>query len=103
MVYEFKYFSESTILLTIWTFNKHNHIYISAPAYADDGANDTPRGFPGTSPVLPPANAVTQQLFQVEKKNTGNDMKLTTLFMTFGQFLDHDLTETPMAKCNVTS
>jgi len=74
-----------------------------APAYADDGTNDTPRGFPGTSPVLPPANAVTQQLFQVEKKNTGNDMKLTTLFMTFGQFLDHDVTETPMAKCNVTS
>jgi len=80
-----------------------NILFINlAPAYAGDGASDTPRGFPGTSPVLPPANAVTQQLF-LEKKNTGHNMKLTTLFMTFGQFLDHDVTETPLEKCTVTS
>jgi len=48
---------------------------------------------------LPPVNAVSQQLFEVENENTGNSMQLTTLFMTFGQFLDHDVAETPQVPC----
>jgi len=75
---------------------------IIAPAYADDDKHDTPRGFPGTR-VLPPVNAVSQQLFEVENENTGNSMQLTTLFMTFGQFLDHDVAETPQVPCKQKS
>lgn len=69
------------------------------PEYASDGKFDTPRGFPNTNPVLPPPNAVTQQLFDVENQNSGSTKKITTLFMTFGQFLDHDFTETPHQSC----
>jgi len=70
------------------------------PAYAKDGKHDTPRGFPGTSPIVPPANAVSRALFSIERGNTENAKKhLTTLFMTFGQFLDHDITLTPHAPC----
>ena len=69
------------------------------PAYAKDGKHDTPRGYPGTYPILPPPNAVTRELFTVEYANTGNKKLVTTLFMTFGQFLDHDLTFTPHSSC----
>ena len=58
----------------------------------------TPRGFPGTSPKIPTANQISQTAFNVEKKNTGNN-RLSVMFMTFGQFLDHDLTEVEMERC----
>ena len=67
------------------------------PAYAKDGKQDTPRGFPKTYPILPAANAVSRALFSVD--NTGKSKHLTTMFMTFGQFLDHDITLTPKAEC----
>jgi len=63
--------------------------YLIGAEYVD--LFDTPRGFPGTKPKVPSANEVAQGTFQVERKNKmGSD--LTTLYMTFGQFLDHDIT-----------
>jgi len=59
----------------------------------------TPRGFPGTNPKVPTAHEVSNRIFQVETKNGGNSNRLTVLFMTFGQFLDHDLTEVKMQMC----
>ena len=74
----------------------HQYIVILGADYVDK--YDTPRGFPGTKPKVPPANQVAQTVFRTERKNKkGND--LTTLFMTFGQFLDHDLTFSPHADC----
>ena len=51
---------------------------------------DTPRGFQGTKPFVQPANKITDELFKVEHhdKETGD---MSVLFMTFGQFLDHDV------------
>ena len=66
-------------------------VFILDPEYAQDGKQDTPRGFPGTFPLLPPPNAVTQQLFNVERSNVGSTQFVTILFMAVGQFLDHDV------------
>ena len=83
----------------------------SAAQYARDGRHDTPRGFPNSDPVLPPPNLISQQLFQLEDvpmplKSLRDGEKFrkkietpTTLFMTFGQFLDHDVAVTPHASC----
>lgn len=60
---------------------------------------DTPRGFPGTSPVVPPANQVSNATFRVERTNKGNG-HLTVLFMTFGQFFDHDLALATHPECH---
>ncbi|XP_066931789.1 peroxinectin A-like [Clytia hemisphaerica] len=61
----------------------------------------TPRGFPNTSPVVPTANQVSEAVFQVETTNNGNGNGLAVSFMTFGQFLDHDLTEVQMNRCQL--
>ncbi|XP_066924530.1 lactoperoxidase-like [Clytia hemisphaerica] len=61
----------------------------------------TPRGFPNTSPVVPTANQVSQAVFQVETTNNGNGNGLAVSFMSFGQFLDHDLTEVEMNRCQL--
>ena len=74
-----------------------------ASRYANDGKHDTPRGFPNTYPVLPPPNQISQRLFQVERLTLARKaavlQKPTTLYMTFGQFLDHDISFTPHATC----
>ena len=74
-----------------------------ASEYANDGKRDTPRGFPNTYPVLPPPNQISQKLFQVERLTLARKgaivQKPTTLYMTFGQFLDHDISFTPHATC----
>ena len=68
-----------------------------APQYAD--GKDIPRGFPGT-PNIPSAHQVSQA-FSKEKQNTGNYKDLSVLFMTFGQFLDHDIGLSPHASCKL--
>lgn len=65
------------------------------------GGKDTPRGFPGTRPIVPPANKVSKVAFQVEQENKGNSRKLSILLMTFGQFLDHDVALVRHAECDV--
>lgn len=69
---------------------------ITAASYVD--GITVPNGFPGTK-TLPTAAQVSQAIFNVEKTNNGNKHKLAVLFMTFGQFLDHDMTEVPIARC----
>lgn len=51
---------------------------------------DTPRGFPGTFPIVQPANKVSEELFLVEDQNKGTG-DLSVMFMTMGQFIDHDM------------
>ena len=98
-----KSFSSSNHLIN--QFSKYVTIFnlFAAAFYARDGLHDTPRGYPNTDPVLPPANLVTQTVFKTETSNpkiTGvNAAKLSTMFMTFGQFLDHDVAFAPHATC----
>jgi len=67
--------------------------------YVDKYKYDVPRGYPGFQPKLEPANKVSQELFQVEKETKGSRKHLSTLFMTFGQFVDHDITDTLVDRC----
>ena len=63
---------------------------------------DTPRGFPGTRPKdIPAANKVSLAAFTPQQVNTGNADRLSTLFTTVGQFLDHDMTVSLHGKCDV--
>lgn len=90
---------------------------------ADYIDGDTPRGFPcyyGTVSSFslrnlqsnrhastihrwatsnPTAHDVSRTLFKLTKKSVKNFKGLSTLFMTFGQFLDHDLALTPHEEC----
>ena len=70
--------------------------------YVDKRRTDTPRGFPGTRPKVPPANEVSMAVFEAKKINGGNKNKLSTLFMTVGQFLDHDFALSDHGKCDVS-
>ena len=75
---------------------------LSAAQYED--GKDTPRGFPKAplfKQTLPPPNSISESLFHVETTNTGNYRQLSVLFMTFGQFLDHDMVATPHASCTI--
>ena len=60
---------------------------------------DIPRGFPGT-PNIPTAIEVSNELFKVEHQNKGTG-DLSVLFMTFGQFLDHDITLATHPECEI--
>jgi len=75
--------------------------YIEAD-YVDANKLDTPRGFPGTKPVVAPPNRVSQAIFTAGKINKGNDEKLAVIFMTTGQFLDHDMVSGTHGPCDVT-
>ncbi|XP_066927072.1 uncharacterized protein [Clytia hemisphaerica] len=74
-------------------------------SYAD--GYDTPRGFPcNPSPnkkfdsrSLPTSHQVSRNLFKITTENVKNQHSLSTLYMTFGQFLDHDITLTPHESC----
>ena len=74
----------------------------TASNYVDLRRVDTPRGFPETNPVIPPANKVSLAAFSALTTNGGNSQKLSTLFMTVGQFLDHDIGISPHRTCSVT-
>ncbi|XP_066936976.1 peroxidasin homolog [Clytia hemisphaerica] len=70
--------------------------------YVDRRQVDTPKGFPGTKPSnIPAANKVTITAFTPQFVNAGNAGKLSTLFTTAGQFLDHDMTISNHGKCNI--
>eukprot|EP00111_Clytia_hemisphaerica_P006574 TCONS_00019053-protein len=71
--------------------------------YVDQRQVDTPRGFPGTKPRVPPANKVSLAVFHAKQNDDGNRWKLSTLFMTMGQFLDHDFALVGHSKCKAQS
>jgi len=45
---------------------------------------------------------VTQDIFQAKVENQGNEDKLAVIFMTTGQFIDHDVAFGIHGKCDVT-
>ncbi|XP_057290808.1 peroxidasin homolog [Hydractinia symbiolongicarpus] len=64
---------------------------------------DTPRGFPGTSPVVPTANQVAGAVFSLQNQNVQRTRGLSAMFMAFGQFLDHDFGLTEHPSCDVSA
>jgi len=54
------------------------------------------------SSVVAPPNRVSQAIFTAGKINKGNDEKLAVIFMTTGQFLDHDMVSGTHGPCDVT-
>jgi Animal haem peroxidase. len=68
--------------------------------YVDRRRVDTPRGFPETTSI-PSPNTVSQAVFEAQERNQGNLIKLSTLFMTTGQFLDHDVGLSIHGPCDV--
>ncbi|XP_066921652.1 eosinophil peroxidase-like [Clytia hemisphaerica] len=73
------------------------------PAKYDDGV-DLPRGHHQASDYekLPTAHQVSHSVFKAVNSQVKNDKNVSVLFMTFGQFLDHDLSVSPHEECNVT-
>ncbi|XP_057290750.1 eosinophil peroxidase-like [Hydractinia symbiolongicarpus] len=68
----------------------------TAALYHDVDGLDTPRGFPTLStPVLPTALEVANKLFHDNEEDFGNKGNVSLLHMTYGQFLDHDMSLTP--------
>lgn len=75
---------------------------ISAAQY-NDGV-DLPRGHHHATDYkdLPTAHQVSTAVFKTFTGQVKNDKNMSVLFMTFGQFLDHDLSVAPHESCNVT-
>ncbi|XP_057310483.1 myeloperoxidase-like [Hydractinia symbiolongicarpus] len=71
--------------------------------YVDRGNLDTPRGFPGTFPIVPTAHEVSQAVFGVQFRNRQRSRGLSAMFMAFGQFLDHDIGYTTHPTCDVSA
>uniref|UniRef100_A0A7M5UE79 Uncharacterized protein n=1 Tax=Clytia hemisphaerica TaxID=252671 RepID=A0A7M5UE79_9CNID len=70
--------------------------------YVDRRQVDLPRGFPGSNPSnIPSANKVSIAVFKAKQENKGNNALLSTLFMTAGQFLDHDMALSLHGKCDI--
>lgn len=82
--------------------NSHYFHLIAGASYVDKFSIDVPKGFPHTKPKVKPANEISEKLFEVENKGSGNKKKLSSIFMTFGQFLDHDFTLVHEEKCKIT-
>ena len=67
---------------------------IVGAAYSDAAGVNTPISFPSTKYKVPTAHQVSNQFFKTAKTNNGgNRNKFSVLHTTFGQFLDHDITE----------
>ncbi|XP_057290801.1 lactoperoxidase-like [Hydractinia symbiolongicarpus] len=69
---------------------QRNRSQNNTPQYAD-GSLNYPRGFPGTTPVLPTAHEVARAVFRAVKPLEGNIKKTSIFFMTYGQMIDHDI------------
>ena len=89
------------IIVVEWIYNKKLSSVSTGADYADKYKLDVPRGYPGVGRKLPVVNHISKTLFGVTKKMRGNKHHISTLFMTFGQFLDHDITDTPSQACQV--
>lgn len=75
-----------------------------AADYVDQRKLDTPRGFPRTLPVVPTPHEVSAAVFRVQIENKEKASKaLSAMFMSLGQFIDHDMGSTPHPSCSVSA
>ena len=77
--------------------------FIFVDAQYADGV-DLPRGHHRSYDYThyPTPHQVSKASFHSKSQGFTNSKKLSTIFMTFGQFLDHDMSLTPHETCNVT-
>lgn len=64
---------------------------------------DTPRGFPGTKPVVSTPHEVAGAVFSAHIENVQRARGLSSMFMAFGQFVDHDVGLTLHPSCDVSA
>lgn len=78
--------------------------YSSEAKYFDDDGIDTPIGHPSLTDSsergFPTAQEVSDTVFVIDRQDFGRSNRVSHIFMTFGQFVDHDITliEHPTAK-----
>ena len=94
--------SQKIISLYLRILHLYFHLFTDSD-YVDQRKVDIPRGFPKTRPDVPPPNKVSEAVFEARQHDDVKKQKLSTLFMSFGQFLDHDLAITLHGECNVRS
>lgn len=70
-------------------------ISFTGARYFDPRGLDTPYGHPFLKQRnVPTAQDVSDKIFEIIDKDQGNAKKVSHIYMTFGQFIDHDLIST---------
>lgn len=63
---------------------------ISAAKYFDEDGLDTPLGHPSLPDETRSAQEISDIMLDVTFSDLGNNKRVSHIFMTFGQFMDHD-------------
>lgn len=66
------------------------YFLISAAKYFDEDGLDTPLGHPSLPDETRCAQKISDIMLDVTFSDLGNNKRVSHIFMTFGQFMDHD-------------